>query len=299
MIKFSLIVPLAPGRAAEILECIKNLKYPKKEFEVIVEEGLNASENRNRGIEKAQGEYLVFLDDDAMIKEDYINKIKEFFEKVPDADIVGGPQLTPLKGENFFAKVSGAVLTSSFGAFRVNKRYRKAQEIREANEGDLTSANLCIKKSVFDKIKKFDTRLYPGEDPELIIRAKKNNLKVLYNPEMIIFHRRRAEFPKYIKQIFYYGFSRPKLNKISGETRFFFLIPMFFLIYFSLIPFLSFFHWVFIIPMFAYAILAILFGIIDSFKNKKIGYLPILIFLYLFTHLSYGFGMLLGYLNKK
>lgn len=299
MIKFSLIIPVGPGRKAEILDCIKELDYPKKNFEVIIEEGLNPSENRNRGIEKSSEEYLIFLDDDAFINSDYLKKINEFFKKIPEADLVGGPQLTPLRGEKFFARASGAVLTSSFGSFRVNKRYRKTKEIRNANEEDLTSANLCIKKSALDKIGKFDTRLYPGEDPELIIRAKKNNLKVFYNPEMIIFHKRRAEFPKYIKQIFNYGFTRPKLNQVSGETRVFFLIPMFFLIYFSLLPFLSFLHWIFIIPIIAYLLLSIFFSIVDSFKIKKIEYLPVLPFLYLFTHLTYGFGMLLGYLNKK
>ena len=38
--KFSLVIPLAPGRNAEIIDSIKELNYPRKEFEVIVKEGV-------------------------------------------------------------------------------------------------------------------------------------------------------------------------------------------------------------------------------------------------------------------
>jgi len=54
--KFSLVIPLAPGRNAEILDSIKQLDYSKKEFEIIVEEGTNPSDNRNKGAKKSKGE---------------------------------------------------------------------------------------------------------------------------------------------------------------------------------------------------------------------------------------------------
>jgi len=296
--KFSLIVPLEPGRNAEILEAIKKLDYPKNQFEVIVEEGRNPSENRNRGIEKSKGDFIVFLDDDAFIKEDYLKMTENFFNENPQVDIVGGPQLSPKKGENFFARLSGAVLTSNFGAFKVNKRYRKASRPYEADQSDLTSANLCAKKQVFEEISGFDTRLYPGEDPEFINRAKKNNLRVFYNPEMIIYHKRRASFSKYILQMFKYGKTRPKLNRISGETKILFLIPMLFLMYFSLIPILSIINNIFYIPLLIYAFLAIIFGIYDSIQSRIISGIILLPFMYLFTHLSYGLGVLSGYIMR-
>mgnify|MGYP001585468115 CR=1 FL=1 len=295
--KFSIVIPIAPWRNPEILKSIKKLDYPKKSFEVIVEKGTNPSENRNNGVKKAKGEYTVFLDDDATIEKDYLKKIENFFKEYPEADIVGGPQLTP-EEKGFFARISGIVLTSIFGAFTVRKRYSKGKDVERADETLLTSANWCEKKGIYEKIGGFDKRLFPGEDPERISRAKKNNLNIFYNPEMIIYHRRRQTFFSFCKQFFKYGLVRPKKEKIAGETRFIFLIPMLFTIYFMFLPFLSAINLIFLIPIFFYIILAVLFSIIDSIKNKTLSALPILPFLYLLMHLSYGFGMAIGYLKK-
>src|SRR3989338_9949342 len=105
-IKFSLVIPVAPWRNPEILKSLSTLKYNKNKYEIIVEKGKNASENRNRGIRKASGDTIVFLDDDATIKEDYLEKLEEFLEKHPNVDVVGGPQLSP-KTKNMFEKFSG------------------------------------------------------------------------------------------------------------------------------------------------------------------------------------------------
>src|SRR3989344_6761180 len=104
--KFSLVIPLAPGRNAPILESIKQLNYPKSEFHVIIVRGLNPSENRNKGAEKSKGKIIAFLDDDATLETNYLKKAEEFFEKHPEIDIVGGPQLSPID-ETGFAKISG------------------------------------------------------------------------------------------------------------------------------------------------------------------------------------------------
>lgn len=295
--KFSLIIPVAPWREAEILKSINNLDYPKKKFEVIVEKGKNPSENRNNGIKKSSGEILVFLDDDATIEKSYLNKIENFFKEHKEIDIAGGPQLTPDE-DNFFARISGIVLTSNFGAFKVSKRYKKTKLVLDVDETFLTSANLCIKKEVFNKINGFDVSLYPGEDPELLSRAKKEGLKLAYSPEIIIYHRRRANFSSFCKQIFKYGFVRPKKNKISKGTPLLFAIPMFFALYFIFLPLLTLISFLFFIPFFAYVFLALIFSLYDSITNKTLVGFFILPFLYLFTHLSYGIGMIAGYFNR-
>ena len=70
--KFSIIIAVAPGRSTPVLECLGNLDYPKKDFEVIIEKGFNPSENRNNGIKKAEGDILLFLDDDCYIEKDLL-----------------------------------------------------------------------------------------------------------------------------------------------------------------------------------------------------------------------------------
>lgn len=296
--RFSLVIPVAPERDAKILDSIKEIDYPKKDFEIIVKNGKNPSENRNKGIEKAKGEFVVFLDDDASVKKDYLKKIKNFFDRYPVIDIVGGPQLTS-KDENFFAKMSGIVLTSNFGVYKIRKRYVSEKINCDADETFLTSANLCARKNVFKKIGGFNTNLFPGEDPEFIFRAKKAGLKIACNPEMIIYHKRRGDFSSYCKQIFSYGFTRPKKDKISGKTNLLFLIPLIFSVYFLLLPTLFLLNYFLLIPLIMHAFLSIIFSVCNSLRNKSFLGIFMLPFLYLFTHLAYGLGMLAGYFNTE
>jgi len=160
--KFSLIIPVAPGRNAEILESIKDLDFSKKQFEVIVKPGKNASENRNNGSREARGEFLVFLDDDAFIDKNYLNNLNEFLRKNQNVEIIGGPQLTP-EEDKFFAKISGIALSSWFGGFKVNQRYESKKEKIGVNETAVTSANLVVKKSSFEKIGGFNLDLFRGQ----------------------------------------------------------------------------------------------------------------------------------------
>src|SRR3989338_9411409 len=150
--KFSLVVPLAPDRDAPIIESIKKLDYPKNEFHVVVVKGLNPSANRNRGAEKAKGDIIVFLDDDALVEKNYLKEAEKFFNEHPEIDIVGGPQLSPFD-EIGFAKISGYALSSKFGAWDVSHRYSLRDKNFNANETMTTSANLLCRKSVMDKIK--------------------------------------------------------------------------------------------------------------------------------------------------
>src|SRR3989344_8023460 len=99
--RFSLVIPLAPGRDAPILESIKQLDYQKNEFHVVVVKGKNPSENRNKGAEKSKGEIIAFLDDDANLDKNFLKNVENFFNEYPLVDVVGGPQLTPSDDTGF------------------------------------------------------------------------------------------------------------------------------------------------------------------------------------------------------
>lgn len=311
--KFSLIIPLAPERNAEILTSIRNLDYPKEKFRVIVIRGKNPSENRNKGAEKSTGDLIVFLDDDAVLESDYLKKVEEFFEKNKDIDIVGGPQLTP-RDDKKFAKISGYALSSKFGAWKISNRYSMQTLNLDADETMVTSANLICKKAVLKKVR-FDKNLFPGEDPKFISDAKKQNFKIAYSPKIVIYHRRRANSRELIRQIFSYGKTRPMKESFFETLKMpFFFIPSVFLIYLFFlsimillnpsitgnairIDFKNFSSWIFL-PLFFYIFLTIVFSIYDSLNNKDYKAIFILPFIYPTIHISYGIGMIFGYLKK-
>ena len=310
--KFSLVIPVAPERNAEILESIKELDYPKKEFHVVVVKGKNPSENRNKGAKKSTGEIIGFLDDDANLDKNFLKNVENFFNEYPLVDVVGGPQLTP-NDDTGFAKISGYALCSRFGAAGACNRYRKGDLNLNADEDSITSANLFVRKQVMDKIS-FDTNLFPGEDPKFIEDVKEAGFRVAYSPDFVVYHRRRPTVKGLIKQIFNYGKVRPKKESFFRTLkRPFFLIPSLFVIYLAVLIISSLFNPVItggvigvdrpilnflFIPLGLYLILAIIFSFIDSVNNKDFKSLLVLPFIYPVIHLSYGIGMIWGYMRK-
>jgi len=318
--KFSLVVPLAPDRNAPIIESIKEMDYPKSEFHVVVVKGLNPSENRNKGAAKSNGEIIAFLDDDALVKKNYLQKAEEFFNKHPEIDIVGGPQLSP-EDDGRFAKISGYGLMSKFGAWSVAHRYSLRDENLDADESMLTSANMLCRKSVMNKIK-WDTKFFPGEDPKFIEDAKKAGLKIAYSPDIIVYHKRRPTVRLFMKQMFNYGKTRPFKESFFQTMKMpFFLVPSAFAAYLFLLLLLigtnfaltgnvfssnillinnvPLFSKIYVIPLAVYIVLAFLFAVNDSVKNKHFNAVFFLPFIYFLIHISYGYGMIWGYVKKN
>lgn len=297
--KISVVIPVGPGRKVEIVESLKKGNFSSNDYEVIIEEGLNPSLNRNRGIRKAKADIIAILDDDAYAHQDLLKNAYGFFLKYRDVDIVGGPQLSP-KNEKFFARVSGYAITSFFGAYKMSARYNKSKLNLNADEKMLTSANMFIRKKVFNSIDGFDSRLYPGEDPEFLIRAKRSGVKIAYNPNLIIYHKRRPTLKSFIVQFYKYGKVRPITSKIIGHgISPLFFIPTLFTLYLILLIPLSFLSVFFMIPVLVYIAFCVIFSFIDSVKNNSFFSFFILPFLYPIIHISYGVGLVAGIIARN
>lgn len=297
--KFSIVIALAPSRSAEVLKSIKKLDSPGNRFEIIVEKGLNPSINRNRGAKKAKGEIIAFIDDDAVLDKDILNNAEAFFSK-NDIDIVGGPQLTPADDYGF-GKISGYALSSFFGAWKISNRYAGRRLVLNADETMLTSANLFCRKKVFKKIK-FNPDLFPGEDPDFINQAGKNNFKIAYSPDLIVYHRRRNSLKGMVKQVYSYGKTRPEKESFFKTLKMpFFIVPSLFLIYLAVLIILFLINrinFLILLPLIFYIILNISFSIADSAINKNFPAFFALPVIYLAIHLSYGAGFLISTIRK-
>ena len=296
-IKYSLAIPVAPGRDCEILDYIKKLDYPENKFEVVIEEGTNPSLNRNKCFEKSKGEIVCFLDDDGKLLPNYLKKADEFFAEYPEIDIVGGPQLTPID-DGFFAKMSGLAMASFFGSTKMARRYRRDKDKSNASEHDLTSANCFVRRRVMKKVR-FNLDLFPGEDPEFFYRAKKEGFKIAYSSKIIMLHRRRPNLYLFWKQFYKYGKVRIEKEAIVEEkVSPLFLLPSLFSIYLIFAIFLSFYSILFLIPLGIYLLAAFMSSFFISLRKVNPIIFFVLPFFYLVIHLSYGFGIIKGIWNK-
>lgn len=296
MKKFSIIIALAPYRDAEVLKSLKDLDYNKNKYEIIIKKGYNASENRNYGIEKAKGEIIAFIDDDAIVDKNLLNNAEEFFNKY-NVDIIGGPQLTP-KDDKFFAKLFGGAIENFWCSYKMANRYKKGKLNLNADELSLTSANCFVKKNVFKRINGFDVRLWPGEDPEFFSRAKKSGFRIAYSPDLIIYHRRRSDLNSLLKQHYKYGNVRLKKEAINKTfVNPVLIIPAIFTLYIIFLPIMLLFSWIFLLPIILHLIIDIIISLFISLR-KNIFYLPFLPFVFFLIHFSYGLGMIMSLIKK-
>jgi len=293
MPKITIIIPLGENKETDFIE---NFDKEKTKAKVIIVKGSNPSKNRNRGAKSAKTELVAFVNGHTTLSDNWINEVEKFFLENPKIDVLGGPQLSP-KDSSFFERITGNALSSKFGAADVSSRYKLTKLNLDADELSITSANLICKREVLDKVE-FDETVYPGEDPKFIRDVKKQGFRVAYSPKIVAYNKRRRNVTSLIKQIYMYGFTRPKKESLSDTFRKpYFIVPSLFLIYImALISMILFIEWKFLalIPLMLYILLDLVSSISNSIKNKEILPIFVLPFVYLIIHISYGLGFLVS-----
>jgi len=263
---------------------------------------IGPAQKRNLALQDASGEFLIFIDDDAYPEKNILEILDVDFqdEKI---SAIGGPAITP-KDDSYFQKVSGAFFLSSFsGGFP--ERYVPKGKKKEIQ--DWPTVNLTIRKDTFQKIGGFNSEFWPGEDTELCLQIIKNGGKIIYDPQVQVFHHRREGLWRHLKQVGGYGIHRGFFAKKYPATsfKFIYFIPSTFFVFALLFPIVLIlyllnsyiFDW--ILGLFLLGWCAYFFALIISFlqilyyeKNVLIS-LYALIYIFL-GHLWYGFRFIQG-----
>ena len=290
----------------------KTTKLIEKHSEIAVKAGINtiveyypvaAGQKRNIGAEKAKGNLIAFTDDDTILRKDWIkNSIKHLIEN-EDYVGVGGPNYTP-KEELPFAKAVGRIFGSKFlFSFRYTIGHSKAKEIAHN-----PTCNYIIKKNIVNEIK-FHETLWPGEDVEFDIRVRKAGYKILYAPDVVVWHHRRPRPTAFLKQMFNYGKTRAQVTKMHPSS--FDLRYFVFVIAFIVLISLYYISWKEInlfgekLPLFvpnfllgSYFSILGLAGLLVGYQTKKVKqglYAPLVLFI---QHFGFSLGLLFGFLKK-
>ena len=313
-----------------LVESVNKLDYPKEKYELILigdeeTELLNisskrandygiktvvkyepfaAGKKRNIGVEVANGDIIAFTDDDTILREDWLNNAVKHLNDNTNYVGVGGPNFTPREGLPF-AKAVGRIFGSKFlFSFRYTIGHAKPKEI-EHNP----TCNYIIKKEVFKTVQ-FHNTLWPGEDAEFDIRLIKNGFKILYAPNVVVWHHRRSRPLPFLKQMFNYGKTRAQVTRMhpdSFDIRYFaFISAFFFLLALYSISFAKIELPLtgkvdLIIPV---ALNLTYFGIISAagilvgLQTRKIKqglYAPLVLFI---QHFGFSIGLLYGFIKK-
>jgi len=270
--------------------------YVAKSIKVIPTGKVSPAEKRDIALKYAKGEILAFIDDDAYPRKDWLKNAMKNFSDLQVA-AVGGPAITA-KEDNLRQRASGLVYASALTSGAYNYRYIPKPK-REVD--DYPTCNLLVRKSLMQELGGFDTKLWPGEDTKLCRDiTKKLHKKIIYDPEVLVWHHRRQLFLPHLKQVARFALHRGYFTKRFSETslRLSYFIPSLFL--FALITG-GIFSLVFrpLRPIYSSGLFLYFIIILISSISKELQVLFFVTIGKILTHITYGFYFLKGLLSSK
>lgn len=164
--------------------------FPEVRFHYRLEGRQGLSYARNTGIKTANGDILVYVDDDATVNKDYLKTYQDFFDRNPHAVAAGGPILPVYESSeepSWMSHYTRQLITGKLYLGDNEKEFPKG-----AFPG---GGNAAYRKSVFDKVGLFNVELgrkgsslIGAEEKDLFDKMTTQGMKFYYLPKAILNH---------------------------------------------------------------------------------------------------------------
>jgi GT2 family glycosyltransferase/glycosyltransferase involved in cell wall biosynthesis len=142
----------------------------------------------NRGAEKARGKYLVFLNNDTLVRRGWLTALLDTFAEESKAGIVGSKLLYP---DGRLQEAGGIIWQDGSGWNYGKFDDPEKPEYNFLREVDYCSAAaLMIPKALFESVGGFDPRYAPAyyEDTDLAFKVRREGYNVFYQPLSEVIH---------------------------------------------------------------------------------------------------------------
>ena len=133
---------------------------------------LGISSSRNKGIKSAEGEFILFIDDDCIANNDWVERMSAALEREP---IVAGAVASP--ASNYIRLCHNI---AEFHPFIPGCKRRPVEFIAGANMG--------FRRSVLDESGGFDEKVKTAEDMEFILRARSKGYRIYLACDAVVTH---------------------------------------------------------------------------------------------------------------
>jgi GT2 family glycosyltransferase len=165
------------GTPEFVKKIMKNAKI------IVSKEGL--AENRNIGIRKAKGKYVLMMDDDAFISKEWISRMVKFMEENKNIALAGGKIL--FDDKRIFS--AGCRISKLGNGYDIGYEESYDKYNNPERRHYLNTTTLIARKDLILKIGLFDKAFFFGcEDADLGWRCNIAGFDVMYFPEVISYH---------------------------------------------------------------------------------------------------------------
>ena len=169
---------------------------------------------RNKGIKLARGKYLFFLGDDTIPKENFIEEHMNFHRKFNGIAVLGRVLWDPELHNEFMNYIE-----------KIQFHYHTIKDKNNVKLHFYTS-NISLEKQWFNNEEYSDKfKNYGLEDIELGYRLEKKGLRVIYNPDAIVYHYHSYFFEQFCVRMRNVGRSAVIFAKLHPELKRKYILP--------------------------------------------------------------------------
>jgi GT2 family glycosyltransferase len=186
------VIVVDDGDDAETRSVVERFREQLPGIRYLSQPNRGAARARNNGAREAQGDVLIFLDDDIVVEPEHVQghlAVQGTFERA----LVNGHW-------EFSPDVAAQLEATAFGRFRIGVERWVKDGIAKAPLGDgrlapeaVTACNLSVDRELFWRLGGFDEEFpYAGyEDQELSHRAAEAGCQLVYDPAIRLLHNDR------------------------------------------------------------------------------------------------------------
>ncbi|MGE3262546.1 MAG: glycosyltransferase [Bacteriovoracia bacterium] len=166
------------GTAAKAAK-VKNLRILQNQ------ENLGFAGGNNSGIRAAKGEHIVILNNDTIVPPDWLARLNQHLETIPDLGILG-PSANTESGQAIF----GVRYNSIRDFFEYNDRLGRDQAGAWERVKKISGLCMLLPRATLDKVGLLDTDFGIGyfEDDDLCLRAEDKGLKLVWAKDVYVHH---------------------------------------------------------------------------------------------------------------
>lgn len=189
------------GETVEKYRDALDVKYYYKENE-------GRSIARNYGLERATGDYMIFFDSDCVTPPDYFIKLDKALADRP-LDCFGGPDAA----DESFSDTQKAI-NYSMTSFLTTGGIRGGKV--QLERFTPRSFNMGYSRRVYEKVGGF--REMFSEDIDMSTRVRQAGFTIGLIREAFVYHKRRVDFAKFLRQVYVFGMSRITLKLLYPDS---------------------------------------------------------------------------------